>query len=129
MKSSDSIPSDEMLLAEACAAAKARGLDWIEGALFLDENGWGTGPQDAVSCCALGALVVAERITMAAARNAENFAYGRFGFAPSGNDDTHWMEGEGADKGESLGWAFRCFMTQDESDPETERLIRERSGK
>ena len=41
MKSNDNIPEDEMLLAEAIAAAKARGLGWTEGAYFRDRGGNG----------------------------------------------------------------------------------------
>lgn len=130
MKSNDEIPEDEMLLAEACAAAKAAGLRWMFGTPFIHESGaWTRSPSGAVGCCALGALHIAGSVHLRG-----NVAMPRkhhLANVHAGNDrgeSIGWSAREG-DRGESLGWAFRCFMTQDESDPATERLIRERSGK
>lgn len=125
MKSNDQIPEDEMLLAEALAAAKARGLGWHKGADYLNSDGTASlGRNHApVACCARGALRIARPRT--------NFYLGAYENVPDGNDrpkTAGWSIGDREDRGESLGWAFRCAMTQDESDPETEKLLRERGA-
>ena len=129
MKANDNIPADEMLLAEAIAAAKARGLGWCSGRPFKSERDKYGGPdvgEDIIklvdtgeikSCCAMGALALAGRITIRQSfydnggvtppDELANVYYGndRPDFLPWGCDD---------DNGESLGWAFRCAMTQED---------------
>jgi hypothetical protein len=100
MKANDSIPRDEMLLAEALAAARARGLGHVTGQRFWP---FSCAPK---ACCAEGALELAGVIPTV-------------GRAPEhlssvwvGNDDDNVWE-YGSDNGESLGWAFRCAMESD----------------
>lgn len=112
-KSNDDIPADELLLAEAIAAAKARGLGFTTGGPFKDANDWCTPwPDSALKCCALGALEVAGAI-----KDATLYGDGAppaFRMVHIGNDrDDAWTESK-PDHGESLGWAFRCAMTQEE---------------
>jgi hypothetical protein len=121
MKSNDSIPADEMLLAEAHAAAKARNLGWTRYTRFRDSAGNWCNPAEAASCCVLGALEFAGRLS----RGGITYELRN---ASEGNDCDERIWGPCTDGSESLGWAFRCAMTQDESDPDTERLIRERSA-
>jgi hypothetical protein len=116
MRSNDKIPEDEMLLAEAYAAAGERHLRWTKMKPFA-HYGRRCKPGQATEVCALGALYLAGRTPLSTAQ------------VWAGNDLVERWSGARADMGESLGWAFRCAMTQDESDPATERLIRERSGK
>lgn len=112
MKSNDNIPQDEMLLAEALAAAKARGLKWCRDVLFLDKGGYslpGNQSKFADSCCAYGALIVADRAPIRYAERPDNIR--RIGV---GNDEADNWPPHTDDNGESLGWAFRCAMTQEE---------------
>ena len=115
MKSNDDIPEDEMLLAEAIAAAKADGFRWTARRYFGDG-----------CCCATGALHLAKGRTATYVnsfeiRITENEVADRLG-APhgglliaTGNDyESEWSSLE-YDHGESLGWAFRCAMTQEDS--------------
>ena len=121
MKANDNIPEDEMLLAEAIAAAKARGLGWIRHAMYHDRDGcdfpvgrsargWQMPRRAVTACCALGALVIAGRRRLDAS----------FEAAITRGNDFDWHEAvmhswDATDcAGESLGWAFRCAMTQDE---------------
>ena len=131
MKSNDSIPADEMLLAEAYAAARARRLAWCKERAFAKPSGidWdpliSCKPREATHACALGALDRAGALKL---RGHLYFVTGPFAGVTEGNDlDVSWSESPD-DAGASLGWAFRCAMTQDESDPDTERLIRKRSA-
>ena len=105
MKANDSIPRDEMLLAEAIAAAKGRGLGLLTGGLFaMGDNVHNDENKRMDRCCAYGALVLA------------GLAPRWYGEAPNhleyvglGNDyDGNWHYD--ADGGETLGYAFRCFF-------------------
>jgi hypothetical protein len=103
MKSNDNIPRDEMMLAEAIAATKARNLAWCEGAIF-ERNGEDLerSSRGATHCCAVGALLLA----------GHRFVSYRESEIANGNDATRWMvdSDDYLDTGESLGWAFRCAM-------------------
>ena len=111
MKANDSIPRDEMLLAEAIAAAKARGLKWTSGAPFLDEHRNVVSPARATVCCAVGGLVLAGRATIKSGTG--RAAQRNLAAVHLGNDFDLWWEENTADHGESLGWAFRCAMESD----------------
>ncbi len=122
MKANDNIPADEMLLAEAIAAAKANGLGWCRGFPFLNESRKErTTPEQARHVCALGALHIAGKLDMVGDGNW--FPYGRL-TSPrpelrgvlhgNDNDDRDWEWDIDGDNGESLGWAFRCAMTQED---------------
>lgn len=125
MKSNDSIPEDEMLLAAGTAEASARGLGHLVHGLFADGGDVHNDRTKPVNrCCAYGALVLAG-IAPHSYMNAPDGLRA----VGLGNDDwSKWSVGD-ADQGETLGHAFRLFMTQHESDPDTERLIAERSAK
>lgn len=104
MKSNDNIPADEMLLAEAIAAARARGLKHAVGQRFIPSS---MHPETAEACCVLGALQLAGCIDDLAPIDLMD--------AWRGNDDIYesgWPN-YAADNGASLGWAFRCAMTED----------------
>ena len=107
MKSNDKIPHDEMLLAEAIAAAKARNMAWTSGYIFLDENKndlYRSG-EGAAFCCAIGGLLLAGVDPTESGLYEDDVG--------NGNDESSkWMEDEpnATDCGESLGWAFRCAM-------------------
>lgn len=115
-KANDSIPADEMLLAEAIAAASALKLRHCIGTAFLpsDINGRfdvaTTG-----ACCAIGAIALAvgdvKRSPYTVAR--EVLTDRRIGkevdCVYDGNDDDEWGSPP-MDSGESLGWAYRCAM-------------------
>lgn len=110
MKSNDKIPRDEMLLAEALAAATARGLKWNRDVLFLDKGGYSLAAHQsdkAASCCAYGALIVAGRVPAHYAERPESVC--RIGV---GNDREYDWPSCQDDCGESLGWAFRCAMEE-----------------
>jgi hypothetical protein len=92
VKSNDQIPADEMLLAEAIAAARANNLSWCEGRPFVYYN------NVPVACCVNGALQLAGREAPAAAWIGND----------SGNEPL-WGASE-RDDGISLGNAFRCAM-------------------
>ena len=135
MRSNDAIPKDEMLLAIGTAAASANHMGHCTGYPFAVVTSLGNKievePDEAEACCALGALALAGRLDLKTVR-----ALGRrdrkhpLRDAWRANDSiSEVWDDDSSDYGESYGWAFRCFMTQDESDPATERLIRERSGK
>jgi hypothetical protein len=135
MRSNDEIPEDEMLLAEAYAAARENHMGHCTGYPFAVVTTLGNKievePDKAEACCALGALALAGRLELKTVR-----ALGRrerkhpLRDTWRANDSISEVWGDDAsDYGESYGWAFRCAMTQDISDPETERIIRERSGK
>lgn len=110
MKSNDEIPADEMLLAEAIAAAKARDLGWCKETPFADANGYGCLSDKAVTCCALGALHFAGRADM---NSRLYYSRGRLADVSEGNDlDGEWQPTK-TDRGGSLGWAFRCAMTEE----------------
>ena len=105
VKSNDKIPHDEMLLAEAIAAARARNLGWTGGVCFRDSHHNGTGQldPDVSYCCAKGALFLADRAS-------DTWRLHRI---TRGNDrdlDCGWTGDIPDDCGESLGWAFRCAM-------------------
>lgn len=111
MKANDSIPQDEMLLAEAIAAAKARGWVGTTNAMFRNRF-WRTTTRPSHTtraCCALGAIRAAGVDLRAIPA----------GDVALGNDFSgNWSErgdlATFAIDGESLGWAFRCAMTQEE---------------
>lgn len=107
-KANDNIPADEMLLAEAIAAAMSRGLKWTEGAAFRDAQGYRTTPDHAVECCALGAIHFAGRISAGAAMYPSD-ELGQLRSVYLGNDLAVW-DFTNTDAGESIGWAFRCAM-------------------
>lgn len=109
------VPEDEMLLAEALAAARARGLGWCKERPFEGAGGGGIYPPEyAVRCCALGALHLAGRANMECR---SYYTVGRLADVVEGNDiDKEWMS-TATDRGASMGWAFRCAMTQDEESP------------
>jgi hypothetical protein len=104
MKSNDQIPADEMLLAEAIAAAKANRLGWIGGSRFYPET---QNPHTAVRCCVEGALVIAGRI-----KPNDYFGPTHLNRAYIGNDCPGQWSLPDVDRGESLGWAFRCAMEE-----------------
>lgn len=105
------IPRDEMLLAEAIAAAKARGLKHCTGVPFEGGKRGGLSVYGAHACCAVGALVLAGKATL---HRDKGFAkQPSLSMVTNGNDYGFEWE-DGADRGESLGWAFRCAMTQEE---------------
>lgn len=114
MKANDDIPQDEMLLAEALAAARARKLRWCRGKPFIkfgeDET---CAPSKADAVCALGAMHIAGCVPLSTARsnNGRNMVAGLFSAQVwNGNDwSGAWTNAQG-DLGESLGWAFRCAM-------------------
>lgn len=119
MKANDKgVPEDEMLLAEAIAAAKSRGLGWCSGASFQTRSGKSVhsteqaAGSDVVAVCAVGALHFAGRW------DATTMISSNLALTCYGNDrpDT-WTNQSPPDRGESLGWAFRCAMTQDEESP------------
>lgn len=100
-KSNDNIPADEVLLAEAIAAARARGLTGTTGALYRNAIGRQlVNPRSAVACCALGAI----RLLPQRSR------YAPLHGVVSGNDTHYEWDPDQPDAGESLGWAFRCAM-------------------
>jgi hypothetical protein len=102
----DDIPEDEALLAEAIAAAKARNLGHSTWRAFVPDQ------ENAVACCAVGALVLAGKTTLAPEKqfSSDQSLWG----VTMGNDFRGEWTRDLADHGESLGWAFRCFFTQDE---------------
>ena len=106
------IPADEMLLAEAIAAARARGLSWCAGRAFLGGSD-SRSPRGAVACCAVGALVLAKRTRLA--RNKQYSSDPKFSAVSCGNDLAMYWSGLVPDNGESLGWAFRCAMQDGDS--------------
>lgn len=114
MKANDNIPQDEMLLAEAIAAAKARNLVHARLAPFR-RNLWAVRPEEADSCCALGALYLAGRISLLQA-DGQRDRPADLEYVATGNDafdGTAWSRRD-VDGGESLGWAFRCATTQED---------------
>jgi hypothetical protein len=105
MKSNDSIPADEMLLAEALAAAMARELKFLDSGMFATGDNVHNEPRKTIDrCCAYGALVLAGRAPedfLNAPPHLENVGMG--------NDS--WEEWSlNGDHGESLGYAYRCAM-------------------
>ena len=114
MKSNDKIPRDEMLLAEAVAAAKGRNLSLSIHAYFR-KNGIECRATDADSCCIIGALCLAGRLESEEFEG-KTLPLNRFRFngAAFGNDrpDLDWRFPNDRD-GEDLGWAFRCAMEPD----------------
>ena len=109
-ESNDDIPADEMLLAEAIAAAKRKHLGWCKETPFADENGESTDSAGAVKVCALGALHFARRVSMRDRIYLDDNH--PLGGVVGGNDiDDLWTSDDG-DLGESLGWAFRCAMEE-----------------
>lgn len=102
-------PADELLLAEALAAANARGLKHCIGARFRNAGWWRTSADEAVACCVLGALELAGKVAPGDAGD-ESKELSR---AALGNDARHEWSSEANDRGESLGWAFRQAMTDE----------------
>lgn len=100
----DQIPSDELLLAKAIQNAKAQGLRWCAGSNFADRNGFYATKADAYACCAVGALLLAsDTAKLVPMRMTGNIV--------NGNDlPWKWIEYEGDDRGESMGWAYRQAM-------------------
>lgn len=94
---------DEILLAKALAAANARGLKGCVGARFRDKNHNRCGAEEAVFCCALGALEIAHVVGEIPGHS--------FAFVATGNDLPTVWGGARVDLGESLGWAFREAMS------------------
>lgn len=106
-KANDDIPEDEMLLAEAIAAASDRGMKWTSGLAFVPPN-----QDEAVMCCAVGALVLAGKtaLTHGSQYSSNPSLWG----VTHGNDMSRTWRQTPRDDGESLGWAFRCAMTQED---------------
>jgi hypothetical protein len=96
------LATQEHLLGAMIAAAKSRGLGWCKGMEYRDRDGCRTGPEDAVTCCAVGAM------------HLEGLSDDAYPMTRWGNDFGYWLDGD-ADDGESLGWAFRQAMTEDDS--------------
>jgi hypothetical protein len=99
-----------MLLAEAIAAAKARGLKWTVGATFTDEDDHSVPAAQATHCCAVGGLILAGRATLkpeTGIARQRNLRYVHIG-----NDYENTWDAGADDRGESLGWAFRCAMEE-----------------
>jgi hypothetical protein len=114
------VPHDEMLLAEAIAAAEANGLTGCDGTTFVREYDPSTGTSKPVSCCAVGALALVktgdiEKADLDCYRHAatllNNEGLRRWNTTNiwHGNDEVDTW-GTGADGGESFGWAFRNAM-------------------
>ena len=101
MKANDSIPRDEMLLAEALAAAKALKLKHCIGQPILY-----TYEGNMVACCAQGALQLA---------GINHLAEGLcdIWIGNDGTSEPYWGMGA-ADRGRSLGHAFFYAMTEAE---------------
>jgi hypothetical protein len=117
VKANDSIPYDEMLLAEAIAAAKSRGLGWASHRAFVDASGAPVTRSKATACCALGGLALAGRLSDRIASASQGQVVPTLDISTThvfrGNDTPdRWMP-HLLDVGESLGWAFRCAMTQE----------------
>jgi hypothetical protein len=115
MKSNDNIPEDEMLLAEALSATRSRGLRFTTGGPFVEISEVGgernvPWSANAIACCVLGALEIAGRV-----RDATKLDTRRLANAYLGNDQGYVWTTTGRDQGESLGWAFRCAMSQEDS--------------
>lgn len=118
MKSNDNgVPRDELLLAEAIAAAEANGLRHTTHALFRSRIGtelngpFRHAPASATRCCAYGALIAAGVVPgtfINRPRYLDEIALGNDYGEPT------WYGDKRNDNGESLGWAFRCAMTQEE---------------
>lgn len=118
MKSNDNIPADELLLAEALAAARAAGARWTSGRLFSGIDGDAgcarTPPAHVEACCALGALLMAghdgdidNKFEISATIGND---YDEYWFRDNQRDgDWHLSE---SDSGESFGWAFRNAMEE-----------------
>jgi hypothetical protein len=117
------VPEDEILLAEALAAAHEHGLRWCKGSPFERDDGSSTPrPSEAAKCCALGALFFAGRLSRRLSMKMTAHDVASLGINTGqvfhGNDrDERWLGDWSAwqigDRGESLGWAFRCAMTQE----------------
>lgn len=107
------VPADELLLAEAIAAAKARGLKWARAFPFLSLDGSRATPQSAEKVCALGALHLAGVIDMTN-EGACHWPHLRGVIHGNDKEGPGWEDAWHTDNGESLGWAFRCAMTQDD---------------
>jgi hypothetical protein len=108
------VPRDEMRLAEALAAAHAAKVGWIRGAAFATATSRGSGIKEVdnapiIGVCAVGALYLAGRW------DGETLISREFRDTASGNDYSDQWGYESSDRGESLGWAFRCAMTQEDS--------------
>jgi hypothetical protein len=107
MKANDKdVPADEMLLAEALAAANALGLRFCTGSRFRPYGAvlGDPGRPSPTACCVMGALEIAGKPLMPI----------EFEDAWIGNDSDggEWEDCK-EDSGVSLGWAFRCAMTQE----------------
>jgi hypothetical protein len=110
-KANDNIPEDEMLLAEAIAAAKAHRLGFGVNYPFTTKNGSKSNAQNCDKVCALGALHFAGVIDMTRRRGSplpelKNIVEGNDPGASVPWDKTK------RDRGSSLGWAFRCAMEE-----------------
>lgn len=116
MKANDNIPEDEMLLAEAIAAAKAHGKKWCADLPFVSESGERTTAAGSYAVCALGAIHLAGVIDLTS-NGTRPFGtlfspVQHLGFVINGNDNADdWTDGK-TDYGESLGWAYRCAMEE-----------------
>ncbi len=121
-KANTNIPADEMLLAEAIAAAHANKLRWTSGSPFTEAYGLACsvypGKRDTKACCAIGAIAVAKGI-----RKGQD-AYTVFdttvrdqlklrtGDVYYGNDNEGYTKCTN-DNGMTLGRAFRYAMTDE----------------
>lgn len=103
-KSNDDIPEDEMLLARAIAAAEDRGLEFCIGQRFYPNS---MDPNGATACCAMGALQLGGCLDNGTPKGLMDVWRGN----DSASDGLWYGD---YDHGESLGWAFRCAMTQEE---------------
>lgn len=104
------VPKDELALAAALAAANARGMKFAECYEFVDSAGLLTYPGNAAGCCAFGALKLAGVVPLNAKISRGN---GAFQDAWMGNDANNdpW-DTDDDDKGQSLGYAYRCAMKE-----------------
>lgn len=114
MKANDNIPAGEMLLARAVAGARSRGLGWTDFYMFRNATDdplladTRRIPKGAAKCCAYGAL----KIVGAAPRRYLERPISLHNVAEGNDCGETWSSGD--DLGESLGWAYRCAMTQEE---------------
>ena len=100
---------DELLLAEMIAAANAIGMQGCSGAVFRDAQYLPlSGSNSAAYCCALGAMVLANRADPKDSAEAVPHRKRIDAYSVSeGNDnDLDWSPSS-ADRGESIGWAFK----------------------
>lgn len=106
-KKSPGTDDKELLLAKVLQNAWARDLGWCAGRPYADKYGGTSVPEDATSCCVLGAAWLEP--------DTHKETYPTFGMV-DGNDRLRetWSEFEDH---EDVGYAFKQAMTVSDSDP------------